>query len=325
MKTIHVTRHLLVLFLFVVALTLATPAFASPIPKIVGKFTEFAIHTPNSSPNDVTVGPDGNLWFVEQVGNKIGKITPSGSITQYAIPTPRANPLSITTGPDGNLWFTEIPNNSEAKVGRITPTGRITEFPILNGEPEDITAGPDGNLWFTQMGSSIGRITPTGTITIFTISTPLAYAQGITAGPDGNLWFVELIGNKIGNINPTSGHITEYPLTRGGPQNIIRGPKGDHNLWFTGGGGIGKIDPTSGHVTIFPLPGEAVDITTSQGFLWYTNESTNAIGRMSVTGAFTEFPIPTANSNPQGMTVGPLGTIWFTEFNANKIGKMTTH
>jgi virginiamycin B lyase len=46
---------------------------------------------------------------------------------------------------------------------------------------------------------------------------------------------------------------------------------------------------------------------------------------MSVTGTFTEFPIPTAQSDPQGMAVGPHGIIWFTEFDGNKIGKMITH
>jgi streptogramin lyase len=325
MTIIKITGHLLVLSLFVVTLTAATSAFASPVPQAAGTFTEYAIPTANSRPNDISLGPDGNFWFVEQSGNKIGRITARGKITQFPIPTPNALPVSITAGPDGNLWFTEISSNNEAKVGRITPAGKITEFPILNGEPEDITAGPDGNLWFTQMGSSIGRITPSGTITIFSIPTPLAYAQGITAGPDGNVWFVESIGNKIGKINPTSGQINEYVIANGRPQNITQGPTGDHNLWFTGGGGIGKIDPTSGQITVFRLPGEAVDLTASQGFLWYTNEATNAIGRMSVTGTFTEFPIPTAKSNPQGMTVGPHGIIWFAEFDGNKIGKMITH
>jgi streptogramin lyase len=40
----------------------------------------------------------------------------------------------------------------------------------------------------------------------------------------------------------------------------------------------------------------------------------------------TEFPIPTPNSLPQGMTVGPDGALWFTEnaAAANKIGRITS-
>jgi hypothetical protein len=40
--------------------------------------------------------------------------------------------------------------------------------------------------------------------------------------------------------------------------------------------------------------------------------------------SFTEFPIPTPNAFPQGITVGPDRALWFTEENANKIGRVTT-
>lgn len=73
----------------------------------------------------------------------------AGTITEF--PT-GGNPQGITAGPDGNLWFTE-----GNKIGRMTPTGTITEFPNGAGA---ITAGPDGNLWFAETNASqIGRIT----------------------------------------------------------------------------------------------------------------------------------------------------------------------
>jgi virginiamycin B lyase len=40
--------------------------------------------------------------------------------------------------------------------------------------------------------------------------------------------------------------------------------------------------------------------------------------------SITEFPIPTANSLPSGITIGPDGNLWFTETSANKIGRITT-
>ena len=92
-----------------------------------------------------------------------------------------ADPADITPGPDGNLWFTENTNN---KIGRMTPQGVITEFSTgitAGAKPAGITAGPDGNLWFTeQLGNRIGRITPLGVVTEF--------SAGITAGatPSGH-------------------------------------------------------------------------------------------------------------------------------------------
>jgi streptogramin lyase len=40
--------------------------------------------------------------------------------------------------------------------------------------------------------------------------------------------------------------------------------------------------------------------------------------------AITEFPIPTAGSDPSGIATGPDGAVWFTEFRGNRIGRITT-
>jgi len=48
------------------------------------------------------------------------------------------------------------------------------------------------------------------------------------------------------------------------------------------------------------------------------------VAKMTTAGAFTEYPIPTANSNPTGIAAGPDGNLWFTEYNANKVAKVTT-
>jgi virginiamycin B lyase len=66
----------------------------------------------------ITAGPDGNLWFTEDAGNNIGRITTTGEITEFPIPTPQSGPHGIAVGPDGNLWFTEQTGN---KIGRINP------------------------------------------------------------------------------------------------------------------------------------------------------------------------------------------------------------
>src|SRR5262249_8615852 len=82
--------------------------------------------TPSSGPFGITAGLDGNLWFTESIGNRIGRITPTGTITEFSVGlTPGSRPVAITAGRDGNLWFTELDGG---RIGRITPTGTITEF-----------------------------------------------------------------------------------------------------------------------------------------------------------------------------------------------------
>ncbi len=313
--------------------------------------TEFPLPTTMSAPGGITAGPDGALWFTESVGSKIGRITPGGVITEFPLPPPPAGglkqPQTITAGPDGNLWFTEQivfeASPTVGIIGRITPQGAITEFPLpASLVPENcflsgscITAGPDGNLWFTGR-NSIGRITPGGAITEFALPTASG-PTGITAGPDGALWFSEFAGNKIGRITP-GGTITEFalPTADSQPTGITAGPDGA--LWFSefAGNKIGRITP-GGAITEFALPTPAgfpgsqqpTGITAGpDGNLWFAEVVGSSIGRITPGGVITEFPLPppptgVSNNTATGITAGPDGNLWFAEAGSNKIGRLT--
>ncbi len=74
----------------------------------------------------ITAGSDGNLWFTEASGNRIGQITPQGSITETSAGiSAKSNPAGLTAGPDGNLWFTEVGGNRIGEV--LLPTGIATQ------------------------------------------------------------------------------------------------------------------------------------------------------------------------------------------------------
>jgi streptogramin lyase len=132
-----------------------------------GHVTEFSAGiTAGTYLEAITAGPDGNVWFTENVGGRIGRITPTGEIAVFSLSPVDfgdgtlygASPSGIITGPDGNLWFTE-----GVGIGRITPKGKVTEFSAgISKETKSITAGPDGNLWFTEVdeqgNGQIGRI-----------------------------------------------------------------------------------------------------------------------------------------------------------------------
>src|SRR6516164_7664211 len=71
--------------------------------------TEFSAGiSSNSFPEGIAAGPDGNLWFAEESGNRIGRITPGGVVTEFGTGITSGSGLGgIAAGPDGNLWFTE--------------------------------------------------------------------------------------------------------------------------------------------------------------------------------------------------------------------------
>src|SRR5882724_2268244 len=53
---------------------------------------EYSIPTAKSSPQRIALGPDGNLWFTEGSGNKIGRITPAGEVTEFPMPATGGSP-----------------------------------------------------------------------------------------------------------------------------------------------------------------------------------------------------------------------------------------
>lgn len=59
------------------------------------------------------------------------------------------------------------------------------------------------------------------------------------------------------------------------------------------------------------------------GAIWFVERNAAKIGRMTLNGTFTEYPLA-PGSFPNRIVVGPDGALWFTELNANKIGRITT-
>src|SRR6188768_4568923 len=77
--------------------------------------------------------------------------------------------LDLATGPDGNVWFGGVSDHvysAQSVVGRVSPTGDVSEFPFDEPGPAYLAAGvrgiafgPDGGLWFTEgRGLKIGRL-----------------------------------------------------------------------------------------------------------------------------------------------------------------------
>jgi virginiamycin B lyase len=304
-------------------------AAAFLLPGRAWAVTEFAVPTPSSQPGGITVGPDNALWFTEENGHKIGRITTGGAITEYVIPTPNAGPSEITAGPDNALWFTEFGANPP-KIGRMTTDGVVTdeyELPLGSG-PDGITAGPDDAIWFTLNGTAqIGRIVPGGgpaTPELYPVKAGGFRPGDITEGPDGRLWFTMSEAHRVGVIdpaNPAAPNDFELPLGSD-PSGIAASGA---VLWFTlhGNDMIGRVTTAGSFLSQFPTGGGPSGITFGQdGAVWFTETRANKIARMTTSGRITEYPIPTPGSEPGEIVAGPDGALWFTEFLGNKIGRV---
>jgi len=227
---------------------------------------------------------------------------PAVVLNEYPIKTPNSGARYICKGPDSALWFTEFDAN---QIGRVAAAdGSVLEYPLRGDvHPSVITTGPDGNVWFTQTSppAAIGMITPKGILKQFRLKVDYSGPVGITAGPDGNLWFTEFTVDKIGRVSP-GGIITEFalpaaPVPTGSPSTPAAQstPKGVTEI---------TVGPDSN--------------------LWFTEQNANQIGRITLDGTITEFPLAGPNNYPTSIVTGPDKNIWFTEVGTGKIAKMTT-
>jgi uncharacterized repeat protein (TIGR01451 family) len=230
---------------------------------VSGSITEFPANTGQGLfPGDVTLGPDGNIWFAS--GNSyVGIMTPAGVVSYVTTP---GQTNGITRGPDGNIWATD----DRGELERITPvTHVVTSFvvPGASGFLDGITTGPDGNLWFADgFNNLVGKSTTGGSVTTYPNSGGWDY---ITSGPDGALWMSDGFGG-IGHVT-TSGVVTTVSTCSGTIGSaIVAGPDG--NMWFTGASSgvlaIGVINPGAANplaiATASPLTNGTVNVAYSQ-------------------------------------------------------------
>ena len=305
-------------------------------------------------PRFIVAGDNDALWFTECTSNKIGRITTKGQLTEFTVPTPDSCPLGIARSTlklaDGGVseafFFTERTAN---KIGAVTPSGEFVEFtvPSKSSCPFGITAWPtDGRMWFTEFCNpvqssmdKIGSLDPSANPNFFekTLQSGGALLSGIAAGPDGMVWFVERSPSqgRVGRYNPSGSGSAEctLPVWQSEPMMIAAGPDG--KMWFTeyAGNQIGVADPANFVCPQKPFTEFAIPTAKSNPVgiaagppcsgatrgVWFAEEHGNRVACITATGTITEYPV---SASAFGITEGPDGNIWFTEPEANKVGRL---
>ena len=153
-----------------------------------------------------------------------------------------------------------------------------------------------------------------------------------------------ILGNQgMAKVDYTPTYIEKYADSTGADTNFVTmGP--DRNLWFTdfGTGTIGSIVPSTGAIAHYTIPTTATNgsaepeaiVAGPNDTMYFAEYNSNAIGSISTTVAatagaltpVTEIPLTTLNANPRGIVYNAVcdPNIWFTEFNGNKIGTLST-
>ena len=298
----------------------ALKATPSPGPITITEYVLPSTGNFGVGPWGITTGADGGVWYLDHDGAPTeGRIDPTThAIAQYRAALPSPQPYvncgqGLASGSDGGLWGAFMcgtadplgPEENDGAIARFDPTTHAVQQYSITGNyacPGDIASGPDGRMWFTlqcQGLVGIGAINEqTGAITYWQLPSDPAcstdFPNGMTLGPDGAMWF-GISGYPcaapgfLARIAPSTGVITTVPIPAGAyscPYSIVTGP--DRALWFTlacNPGGIGRYDP--------------------------------------VKKTFNEYPLITQNTQPHEIVAGADSALYFGEWNAAKIGRIT--
>ena len=236
---------------------------------------------------------------------------PAGSVTTFDLGPAGFGGSVITAGPDGNMWFT---NNSSNAISVITPKGSVRSFPVPKDANQtmgsglfSLTAGPDGNMWFTGFYANfVGKVTPAGVMTFYPVPLRDSHPLAISAGPDGNLWFTMDFANGIGRVTP-DGTFTLFAIPSPGVTGIA----------------------VNSDCTMCPYQITAGPLES----MWFTLPSVNLVGRITMDGAITTFPISTPTpplsdtSVPtiSYLTTGADGNLYVTQSADSQISQMTVN
>jgi streptogramin lyase len=270
-----------------------------------------------AQPEELTVGPDGNLWYTDEV-SEVFRFSPT---TLVPLACSSASPTV------GNLGC------------------EVSADPVA---PNDIVAAPDGAMWFTQSAggnpkggasyfpASIGRITPTGSYSSYPVPASASSVPGldaITVGPNGNLWFTEPAVGRIGEVTPRAAGpvVHEFalpaadrlaqgvgsPVTSAGT--IAAGLGGD--IWFTeqGSNAIGVMATSGALLHKFTVPNpnsNPAPLGITEGpdkTMWFTENGANQVASITAQGKVTLYALPAAADGPESIVYGPDGNFWFTD------------
>jgi virginiamycin B lyase len=287
---------------------------------------------PGSMPHGLVLS--GNqVAFCAFNGNYVGFVnTSTGAVTGWPVPTAGSGTIHLDHS-GSSVFFTEANGN---KIGFLNPsTAQITEWliPTAGALPRGVAVGQGSQVFVAELGvSKIAMLdTTANTITEWTL--PAVYKQVEHLRFSGGvIYFGDLGSSWLGTLNPATNVLTSWkaPTVNAAIPDVFV-PSTSINFTERKGNKIGLLNPTiqlGANQTLKPVVTQTPPVVTavksetmkvSEVITKVTPTTTTVAG--VVTGGFTEWTIPTVDSQALGIvSIGNI--VAFTEYTGNKIATL---
>jgi streptogramin lyase len=287
-----------------------TPSTTSSSLLATGTFREYPFPHSDSQVMRLAVDHEGRLWMGEMGRNALAVFDPrTQAFQEITPPHGRSGIMGIQVAADDTIWFAEQYANY---IGHYLPaTRQFRLYPLPT-----ITTPDPGNASKT-------------------LTLPSA-PNDLVLDSHGEVWFAEFNADRLGRLDPHSGHMQQYLLagSRAGQQLAPYGVTVDSQgmVWFTEMGieRLGRLDPATGRIQYFPLPGVHVPLmeiaSDAHGTIWATSFSSGLLLQLNPrSGVVTSYHASLSGADPgglYGLAVTSSGDVWVTILAENALARL---
>jgi virginiamycin B lyase len=250
--------------------------------------------------NAIWGGKNNKLWFMDVGPNRrfLAYDTKTREFSAYNMTTKlrtgAAGGNTMRDHPNGTVWFNAIGNNTVIRLD--LKTGEFSGFPVPSGVKSGRSASP----------------------------------YGMAIAGDGKIWVMLNAVDKMGRVDPVTGHIDEFDIPVEGAVPRKGGPDADGNVWvgLHGAGKLMKIDYKTTKMTVYSPPTEnsgvyAASVDMKNNIVWVAQQHADKIGRFDPkTETWTEYPLANAEEDHRRIEVDQSNPnrIWWSGNTSNRMG-----
>jgi virginiamycin B lyase len=257
--------------------------------------TEWDVGDVGSMQHDVTVHPDGRVYAVDTMEDKLYRLDPrTGERRTFAIPR--------GDSPLGGAFATQqpIPANADAHVA-----------------PHSLQVAPDGSIWITLcLGNKIARFDPVAERFDVFLQGDGLYPHTLRFDGRGRAWYTLAVSNQVAMLDPRTGERRTYRLPARTWKEGLAVRAVPWVLWL---GRFTTLDPErAGDAPTLPVP-YGIDVAPD-GAIWFSQLNARRIGRLDpATGDIRIVDTPFAA--PRRLRFDAHGALWIPGFSSSVLAR----
>lgn len=275
------------------------PALPAPVTGAAARATirEWDVGLPTSMLHDVGLGPDGRVYAVDWIMDKLFRLDPT-SAARAGFDVPRAG-----TEPGGAM-------RSFARRGQ-----QYFHF-VPHVAPHSLQTGPDGGIWITlSLARGLARFDPVReSFTVFDQPAGGMYAHTNRFDARGRAWYTLAMSNQVAMFDPRTETFAMYDLpTRSWSQAFFVETLA---FWVRAADYVTLKHSPIDDPELLPIA-YGIDIAPDGG-VWFSQFNNRRIGRIDPeTGAMRT--VETPFFGPRRMRFDPQGDLWIPAYADGKV------